>query len=148
MILPIANKLLNLSGKARVITAALSRRLSEGVWMFDADSTTTFANSMMAEMLGYTVEEMLGRSLFEFIDDDSREIAESYVQRRRQGIRETPRFFSFTRKDGSHLWAIVSATPMFDAEGEFAGVLRMITDISDRKTSRSRIAQNSPRIRI
>ncbi len=62
---------------------------SEGVWMFDAESITTFANCRMAEMLGYTVEEMLGRSLFEFIDAESREIAESYVQRRREGIRRS-----------------------------------------------------------
>ena len=113
---------------------------SEGVWMFDADSMTTFANSRMAEMLGYTVEEMLGRSLFEFIDAESREIAESYVQRRRQGIRER-HDFKFTRKDGSHLWAIVSATPTFDAEGNFSGVLRMITDISDRKQAEAELRQ-------
>ena len=113
---------------------------SEGVWMFDAESITTFANSRMAEMLGYTVEEMLGRSLFEFIDAESREIAESYVQRRRQGIRERHDFM-FTRKDGSHLWAIVSATPTFDAEGNFSGVLRMITDISDRKQAEAELRQ-------
>jgi two-component system NtrC family sensor kinase len=113
---------------------------SEGVWMFDAESITTFANCRMAEMLGYTVEEMLGRSLFEFIDPESREIAESYVQRRRQGIRER-HDFRFTRKDGSHLWAIVSATPTFDAEGKFSGVLRMITDISDRKQAEAELRQ-------
>lgn len=113
---------------------------SEGVWMFDAESITTFANCRMAEMLGYTVEEMLGRSLFEFIDAESREIAESYVERRRQGIRER-HDFRFTRKDGSHLWAIVSATPTFDAEGNFSGVLRMITDISDRKQAEAELRQ-------
>ena len=113
---------------------------SEGVWMFDAESITTFANCRMAEMLGYTVEEMLGRSLFEFIDAECREIAESYVQRRRQGIRER-HDFRFTRKDGSHLWAIVSATPTFDAEGKFSGVLRMITDISDRKQAEAELRQ-------
>ncbi|MEG3842957.1 PAS domain S-box protein [Microcoleus sp. herbarium14] len=113
---------------------------SEGVWMFDSQSITTFANSRMAEMLGYTVEEMLGRSLFEFIDYEARAIAESYVQRRRQGIRER-HDFKFTRSDGSHLWAIVSATPMFDALGEFAGVLRMITDISDRKLAEAELRQ-------
>ena len=113
---------------------------SEGVWMFDADSFTTFANSRMAEMLGYTVEEMLGRSLFEFIDDEAREIAEGYVQRRRQGIRER-HDFKFTRSDGSHLWAIVSATPMLDDQGEFSGVLRMITDISDRKQAEAELRQ-------
>ncbi|MEZ2235154.1 PAS domain S-box protein [Microcoleus sp.] len=113
---------------------------SEGVWMFDSESKTTFANSRMAEMLGYTVEEIQGRSLFEFIDDNTKEIANIYVQRRRQGIRER-HDFQFTRKDGSHLWAIVSATPMFDVNGEFSGVLRMITDISDRKQAEAELWQ-------
>ncbi|MGE5659792.1 MAG: PAS domain S-box protein [Actinomycetota bacterium] len=103
---------------------------SEGVWIFDTESKTTFANSRMAEMLGYSVEELLGRSLFEFIDCESQAIAQTYVERRRQGIRER-HDFKFIRSDGSHLWAIVSATPLFNSRGEFAGVLRMITDISD-----------------
>jgi two-component system, NtrC family, sensor kinase len=105
---------------------------SEGIWMFDSDSKTTFANDRIAEMLGYTVEEMLGRSLFDFIDEESRMIAATYVERRRQGIPER-HDFKFRRKDGSNLWAIVSARPILDAAGQFVGVLRMITDISDRK---------------
>ncbi|MEP0885676.1 PAS domain S-box protein [Trichocoleus sp. ST-U3] len=105
---------------------------SEGIWMFDVDSKTTFANSRIAEMLGYTVEEMLGRSLFDFMDEESRMLAQAYVERRRRGIHER-HDFKFRRKDGSDLWAIVSATPILDAAGEFVGVLRMITDISDRK---------------
>ena len=113
---------------------------SEGVWMFDSESKTTFANTRMAEMLGYTVDEIMGKSLFEFIDGDERAIAQTYVQRRKQGIRER-HDFKFTRKDGSHLWAIVSATPMFDSEGEFSGVLRMITDISDRKQAEAELRQ-------
>ncbi|HAG85789.1 MAG TPA: PAS domain-containing sensor histidine kinase [Cyanobacteria bacterium UBA12227] len=103
---------------------------SEGVWMFDADNKTTFANSRMAKMLGYTVEEMVGRSLFEFIDPESQGLAQTYTERRCQGIHERYNF-KFRRQDGSELWAIVSATPMFDDQGQLVSILRMITDISD-----------------
>ncbi|NEP42485.1 MAG: PAS domain-containing sensor histidine kinase, partial [Okeania sp. SIO2H7] len=113
---------------------------SEGIWMFDRDSKTTFANSRMAKMLGYTVEEMEGRSLFEFIDPHSQERAKLYVERRRQGYQER-HDFKFKRKDNSDLWAIVSATPIFDTKGEFSGVLRMITDISDRKAAEAKLQQ-------
>ncbi len=111
---------------------------SEGIWMFDSESKTTFANSRMAEMLGYKVEEMLGRSLFDFLDARSKEQAEFYVERRRQGYNER-HDFKFKRKDGSDLWAIVSATPIVDANEEFSGVLRMITDISDRKSAEAEL---------
>ncbi len=118
---------------------------SEGVWMFDADSKTTFANSRIAQMLGYTVEEMLGRSLFDFMDEDSRMQAQAYIERRRQGIHER-HDFKFRRKNGSVLWAIVSATPIFDAEGQFVGVLRMITDISDRKKAEEALRESHQQI--
>jgi PAS domain S-box-containing protein len=119
---------------------------SEGVWMFDADSNTTFANSRIAEMLGYTVEEMMTRSLFYFLDEESQEIAKTYIERRRQGIQER-HDFKFIRRDGSHLWAIVSATPMFNLQGEFEGVLRMITDISDRKNFEEALQESESQLR-
>ena len=114
---------------------------TEGVWMFDAQSKTTFANSRMAQMLGYNVEEMLGRSLFDFMDHDSRELAQTYIERRRQGIQER-HDFKFRRKDGSDLWALVSAAPILDSAGEFVGVLRMITDISDRKQAEEALQES------
>lgn len=119
---------------------------SEGVWMFDAESRTVFANNRIAEMLGSTPEEMLGKSLFNFIDPDNQILAENYVERRRQGIQER-HDFKFIRQDGSHLWAIVSATPIFNSSGEFSGVLRMITDISDRKKVEEALRDSESQLR-
>ena len=119
---------------------------SEGVWMFDVNSKTTFVNSRMAQMLGYSVEEMLGRSLFDFLDEESQVQAQAYVERRRQGMRER-HDFKFRRKDGSDLWAIVSATPILDAEGQFVGVLRMITDITERKQAEVALRESESQLR-
>ena len=37
--------------------------MNEGMWLVDADAKTTFVNRRMTTMLGYEVEEMLGRSI-------------------------------------------------------------------------------------
>ncbi len=105
---------------------------AEGIWQIDADSRTTFVNPRMAAMLGYTPEEMLGRSLFDFMDDEGRRIAEANVERRRQGIAEQHDFV-FRRQDGTAVWTIVSAKPVQDQQGNYAGALGMITDITARK---------------
>ncbi len=119
---------------------------SEGVWLFDADSKTTFLNSRMAQMLGYKVEEIQGQSLFQFIDEESHELAQIYVNRRHHGIQE--RYdFKFRRQDGSSLWAIVSATPIFDPRGQFVGVLRMITDISERKRTEGALLESKCKLK-
>jgi PAS domain S-box-containing protein len=119
---------------------------TEGVWIFDADSQTTFANSRMLQMLGYTMEEMLGRSLFDFMDEESRAIASAYIERRRQGFKNAM-ISNFAAKMAPDLWALVSATPILDSTGQFVGVLRMITDISDRKRVEKALRESEQRFR-
>lgn len=111
---------------------------NEGVWIVDAQGLTTYVNRHMTEMLGYAAEEMLGRPLFDFMDEEVRQEAELNLARRRDGIAEQ-HDFRFRRKDGSALWAIVSTNSLFDKEGAYAGALGMITDITERKQAEETI---------
>ncbi len=104
----------------------------EEVWLLDAAGNTIYVNQRMAEMLGYTRAEMLGRPFYDFMDARARAEAQALFERRRQGVREQHEF-RFQRKDGSDLWTIVSATPLCDARGQFVGALGMITDITARR---------------
>ena len=104
----------------------------EGVWLVDIQGNTTYANQAMAGMLGYSVEEMVGRSFFEFMDSKARREARSLIERRRPGV--VQRFeFRLRRKDGSDLWAIVSTNPVFSESSGFNGTLGLVTDITTRK---------------
>lgn len=105
----------------------------EGIWMIDAESRTTFVNQRMAEMLGYTVPEMQGRSIFHFMDEQGRLIAEQNLEDRSKKGFSGRLDFRFCRKDGSTPWTIVNTQPSFDAKGQFVGVLAMVTDITGRK---------------
>ncbi|MEA2426867.1 MAG: hypothetical protein QOF37_495 [Thermoleophilaceae bacterium] len=105
---------------------------SEGVWMIDADHHTTYVNRRMAEMLGYTVEEMLGRPVHDFAHRDRRELVESGLQRRRTGLSEQ-REVCYQRKDGSEMWGLASGSPLTNGSGAYSGALAMITDITERK---------------
>ncbi|WP_303901024.1 EAL domain-containing protein [Thiohalomonas denitrificans] len=104
----------------------------EGVWVTDAQGRTLFVNPTMAGMLGTTVESMQSSSLFEFLDEESRQWAESQLLLRARGSPE-PRDICFHRRDDRELWAIVSASPIQDDEGRIAGALAMVTDITERK---------------
>ncbi len=104
----------------------------EGIWIIDAGNNTTFVNPKMAEMLGYTVNEMAGKSLFAFMDEEGRLSAQGLVERRRQFVREQHEF-RFRRKDGTDLWTIVTTNPVVDKKGLYSGAMAMITDITERK---------------
>ncbi|WP_017717886.1 PAS domain S-box protein [Kamptonema formosum] len=101
----------------------------EGVWVLDAEDKTVFVSRQMAEMLGYTPEEMQGQPLQAFLDEASQTLAATGRSLRRQGIQER-QDLQFRRKDGSELWAIVSTHPIFNAGGSCAGALSAITDIT------------------
>ncbi|OQW91663.1 MAG: hypothetical protein BWK79_16360 [Beggiatoa sp. IS2] len=104
----------------------------EGIWIIDATAKTTYVNATMAQMLGYSDTEMLGKHLFYFMDESAQLDANCYFERRQQGINEI-HDFRFQRKDGSDLWAMVSTTVVSDKTGQFLGSLAMIADITHRK---------------
>jgi len=104
----------------------------EGIWAIDADANTTYANPRMAEMLGYSPEEMLGRHLFSFMDERGKEIAQTYLDRRKQGIKEL-HDFEFLRKDGQRLYASLETSPMMDEAGNYTGALAVAADATERR---------------
>ncbi|NEP39270.1 MAG: PAS domain S-box protein [Okeania sp. SIO2H7] len=111
---------------------------SEGIWIIDNDSYTTFVNETMAQMLGYSSEEMQEMSLLEFMKEEQKALAINNFDRRCRGIAEK-HDFKFRCRDGSDLWTLVSATPLFDAYGNYLGALAMVSDISDRIKAEEKI---------
>ncbi|MGC1392982.1 MAG: diguanylate cyclase, partial [Coleofasciculaceae cyanobacterium] len=114
---------------------------SEGVWIIDAENQTIFANQRMAQMLGYSVDEMLGMSLLSFVSEEWKSLAvaaTSYIQPGVPRIRESFDF-QLRCKDGSILWALVSANPIFDRTGQYTGALGMFADITQRKIAEEKI---------
>ena len=105
---------------------------NEGIWMVDRDGRTTFVNAKVGEMLGYSADEIIGRPLFDFMDDEWREVARAKMQRRQEGQADRHEF-RFRRKDGSELWALVSGSPTLDERGNFVGAMALMTDLTDRR---------------
>lgn len=105
---------------------------SEGIWTLDAERRTSYVNRRMTQILGYTVDEMLGRSYFDFMDEDVRAQVAEHLDHRRQGLAEQYEL-QLRHRDGTDLWVSISANPMFDNNGEFIGSLGMLTDITERR---------------
>lgn len=105
---------------------------AEGIWVIGPENRTTYANRQMAAMLGWSVEEMMGKSLLDFMDEEGRLEAERRLRLRREGVAEQ-HDFRFRAKDGKDRWTIVSTAPLFGADGKYAGAMAMVTDITERK---------------
>lgn len=118
----------------------------EGIWRVDTGARVNFVNRRMADMLGYEPEEIVGQSMFNFMNEASGKIAEKMLERRWSGISEQYEFV-FRRRDGSELWAIVAASPDRDERGRITGSLGMITDITKRKHAEAALLRSEAQFR-
>jgi PAS domain S-box-containing protein len=107
---------------------------SEGILIGAPDGTINFVNRRMADMLGYTREEMVGRVGLDFLTEGQKSEVLATRQRLSAGVKPRNEF-QFRRKDGSTIWTLCSTSPMFDADGRHIGNLAMHTDVTDRRKS-------------
>ena len=112
---------------SRLVEAA-----SEGIWSIDTEHRTTYMNPRMAEMLGYRVEDIIGRNADDFIVADELPNHKEQMELRHTG-KSAKYERRFKRADGSTLYCFVSAVADHDEYGRFRGSFGMFTDITERK---------------
>lgn len=116
----------------------------EGIWVVNSKGITTFVNRRMAEMLGYEQKEILGLTSFDFMFPEDREkIIANIDEERRKEHRQLD--LRLRRKDGEAMWALVTANPILDAQGKFAGSVGLLSDITKRKLVEEELRESEAR---
>ena len=95
---------------------------NEGIWLLDDETKITYANKKIAEMLGYSIEELIGRLATDFVDEKYKADSALRINKRRQDRDETYEN-KLIRKDDSSLWVLVGSKSLFDKDGKFTGIL-------------------------
>ncbi len=107
---------------------------SDWVWEIDENGFYTYASPKVSELLGYTVQELQGKTSFEFMPyREARRIANFYSQI--VTVQEPFSCLKTTRrhKDGHLVVMETSGVPVFDGDGKFCGYRGISRDITDRK---------------
>jgi PAS domain S-box-containing protein len=119
---------------------------AEGIMIGDPDGTIVFANQRMADMLGYTVDELVGMSGPRLVYPDwmPKVVENREALRHGEVLRGE---FKLRRKDGSALWTVFSSTPVRDRTGGHVGNLTMHTDISERRASEEAVRESEETLR-
>ena len=118
----------------------------EGIWTIDASSLTDYVNPKMARMMGYQAEEMIGRPISDFLDDEGKALLTYHIKNRKNGISDQFEF-KYLRKDGTPLWAFVSTNPITNSEGVYEGAMALLTDISARRAAEAAMQESNAQFR-
>jgi PAS domain S-box-containing protein len=106
--------------------------MDEGMWILAPSGRTLFLNRRMADLLGHAVADMADQPFEAFLHESEAPRSQRYLAEwlSGAGIHHDLRF---KRKDGTDLWAIVSGTFVAGGGGEPAGILAMVTDVTERR---------------
>ena len=118
----------------------------EGIWIIDEQNNVSFLNQRMAEMLGYSINEIMNKPIFDFLDHDLKEQAIDNIRRSKNGEVKQHEFM-FRKKDGGPLWSLLKTNPLFE-NGIYKGSLAMVTDITQRKKSESELIAHEQQLNL
>lgn len=111
----------------------LIETMNEGVVYVDNNEIIQFANKRYCEMLGYTREELVGKSTLMLLADEiSSNIITQKANLRKENISDRYEI-QLKKKDGTLIWVLIGGSPLFNKNGEFIGTMGTHTDRTERK---------------
>jgi PAS domain S-box-containing protein len=115
---------------------ALVETTSDWIWEVDADGVYTYCSPRVTDLLGFQPQEILGRTPFDFMDDnEAAKVGQEFariVESRRSffGLENVVR-----HKDGHEVVLETTGSPVLDSEGVLTGYRGVDRDITERKKS-------------
>ena len=121
----------------RAFNENIVQSLEEGIVLDNPTGHITFTNSKMAELLGYSPDELIGQHWTTFVAPEYLAKIEKETDKRSLGV--ASRYESaILNREGERVPVLVSARPLFK-NGQITGVLAVFTDIAERKKAEADI---------
>jgi|GEM_PF-1342280 len=106
-------------------TDLISKRTLDGVF--------TYVSPVCKSMLGYSQDEMVGRSAFEFVHPDDLASAKENCDALLKSGQTHTLSFRIRRKDGRYIWIEAKGKSLIDSAGDPIELIVVSRDITDRK---------------
>jgi two-component system cell cycle sensor histidine kinase/response regulator CckA len=105
----------------------------DGVCVVGGDYQFKYGNERLTEILGYSQEELIGKDLRDFLDEENKALFTDRENKRKQGIKSSPRFeLNMLRKDGKFRNMEVSARAIKNFAGN-VNIIAFLRDVTEHK---------------
>ena len=123
----------------------LVESVNDVIFEIDASGIIRFVSPSVLHVLGYTVEEAIGRNIFSFLyPEDLPMLVNAFknLSARDYSFME----YRYVRKDGSVRWVRSSTTPQIK-DGEMSGATGTLTDVTERRVAEEKLRKNEEQYR-
>ena len=113
----------------------------DGVAVMGDDFRFKYVNERLAEILGYSREELVGMDFRNVLDEESKQLVADRYVRRQRGEEVPPRYeFNILRKDGEIRNVEISSTIVKDSKGS-VNTISFLKDITEKKRMEEQLLQ-------
>ncbi len=107
---------------------------SSGFWQVDKNEETTEVNQALCEMLGYTSDQIIGKSASDFVFQKEKTIFTKILSSPK-GSSSKSFSVELKTKKGEELHALFDTAFAFDSNNEISGVFAFVSNITESKKS-------------
>lgn len=106
----------------------------EGLWYTNEQFIIQSVNDQLVYIMGYSVKEIIGKSIFDFMDEKNKSIVLEKINLRQKTRTKAAMHFDIQviKKNGEKIWVRVSSAPIYDTKTNKINFLGMITDITEQ----------------
>lgn len=120
----------------------ISYTMGDWVWEMDAEGRYTFGSDQIESLLGYTMDELSGRTPFDLMPPDEAErVGALFAAIAARKERFTDLENVCLHKDGSTRYFLTSGVPIVNSEGLLLGYRGTDKDITERKHTEAELEQ-------
>lgn len=118
----------------------------EGIWQIDEHGFTTFVNSALTNMIGFSKDEILGKSVLDFVYEEDIPAAKEKMKAHLRG--DKLQFeFKLKQKNGKPIWILAKGAPVFE-NGYYKGSIGMLSDITASKEFTEKIQESEQNYKL
>ena len=105
--------------------------MNDAFGVIDREGIMTYVNQRFSDLLDYPIDDIIGKPITTFLDDENLYIIQNNIRKRSQGL-SSQYELEWTTRTGKKVPTIVSGSPLIDENGVHQGSFAVVTDISAR----------------
>ena len=110
----------------------------EGILTTDSNNIITYVNPYMTKMLGYIGNEMIGKNLESFLEENETIISPEVFKTYENDVKQENKYI-FQKKDNTKIYTSVESSPIQDKNNNYTGAIALITNITEQVKAENKI---------
>ncbi len=125
----------------------LAEETGDWIWEMDSRGRFTYCNPKASEITGYSIEELIGHTPFEWMEpEDSVRFRELFQKSLRPGHFIHRVETRMKTRSGRFIHLEISNHPVFDEMGQMTGIRGITRDVTDRKIAEYELLETKNRL--